>query len=92
MLFPATRITAAQTAILATRLERRARALIDGGEGFAPELREIEAALMRVKAGQYGLCTDCGAPLPLALLGAMPHTRYCVLCEQAHASRPPTSH
>jgi RNA polymerase-binding transcription factor DksA len=89
MLFPAQRITAAQTAILATRLERRARTLLEEKAGNAGELREVEAALTRVKAGDYGLCTECGAPLPLARLGALPHARRCMLCETSHAGHPP---
>lgn len=94
MLFPAMRITPAQAAILATRLERRARSLIEGNAAAldAEELREVEAALVRVKSGQYGLCTDCGAPLSLARLGAIPQRRRCTLCEDAHTGQPHASH
>jgi len=89
MLFTATRITAAQASILATRLQRRARALIDDKPGAdCDELREIEAALARLKSGDYGLCTDCGAPLPLAWLGAHPQARRCILCEESSPQRP----
>ena len=55
------------------------------------ELREIEAALARVKAGRYGICAECGAPLPLARLGALPYARNCMACETARQkTRPPT--
>jgi RNA polymerase-binding transcription factor DksA len=88
MLFTATRITAAQASILATRLQRRARALLEEEPAtHCDELREVEAALARVKSGDYGLCTDCGAPLPLAWLGAKPQARRCILCEES--STPP---
>ena len=89
MLFTATRITPAQASILATRLQRRARALLEEGHAAdGEELRETEAALARVKSGDYGLCTDCGAPLPLAQLGALPQARRCMLCETAHERAP----
>jgi len=91
MLFPATRITAAQASILATRLQRRARALLEEKPATdCDELREVEAALARVKSGDYGLCTDCGAPLPLAWLGAKPQARLCIPCETSHARPRPT--
>jgi RNA polymerase-binding transcription factor DksA len=91
MLFTATRITPAQASILATRLQRRARALLDEKPGAdCDELREIEAALARVKSGDYGLCTDCGTPLPLAWLGAQPQIERCILCETSHARPRPT--
>ena len=90
MLFTATRITPAQASILATRLKRRARVLLEeNSEADGEELREIEAALARVKSGGYGLCTDCGTPLPLAQLGALPQARRCILCETSHTQRPP---
>jgi RNA polymerase-binding transcription factor DksA len=89
MLFTATRITPTQASILTTRLQRRARALLeDKSAGDGEELRAIEAALARAKSGDYGLCTDCGAPLPLAQLGALPQLERCILCETAH-TRPP---
>lgn len=89
MLFTATRITPTQASILATRLQRRARALLEEKPvADCDELREIEAALARVKSGDYGLCTDCGAPLSLARLGTLPQIERCILCETSHARQP----
>ena len=49
MLFTATRITASQVSILATRLQRRARVLLENKPvADCDELREIESALARV--------------------------------------------
>ena len=63
-----------------------------GVERDAVELSEIEAALARVNAGAYGLCTECGEPLPLARLGALPQAQRCIDCESARAAaRKPAS-
>ena len=43
-------------------------------------LREIDAALLRVGQGAYGLCERCGTPIPDARLFAEPATRWCVAC------------
>jgi DnaK suppressor protein len=48
-------------------------------------LAEIEAALDRISAGRYGLCEQCGGPIPAALLAGEPQARYCATC-----ARPPS--
>jgi RNA polymerase-binding transcription factor DksA len=47
------------------------------------ELRDIEDALLRMEAGRYGLCLDCGAALPWTRLDAQPQAGRCVPCESA---------
>lgn len=47
------------------------------------ELRAIERALARIRAGDYGLCATCGAELPFARLDAVPEAERCVECETA---------
>lgn len=44
------------------------------------ELAEIEAALKRLKAGEYGICEECGVEIPAVRLNALPWTRSCVEC------------
>lgn len=44
------------------------------------ELSEIEAALKRLKAGEYGICEECGVEIPEVRLNALPWTRSCVDC------------
>ena len=90
MLFTATRITPSQARILSLRLERRAHVLRDepSAQAVGDELRDVEAALVRVKTGTYGLCTECGAPLALAQLGALPQLRLCMQCEAAQQHAP----
>jgi RNA polymerase-binding protein DksA len=43
-------------------------------------LYQIERALTRMEEGTYGICRQCGKPIDLARLRAIPHTRYCMTC------------
>ncbi|HUJ30952.1 MAG TPA: TraR/DksA family transcriptional regulator [Candidatus Acidoferrum sp.] len=44
------------------------------------ELSEIDAALGRIKSGEYGLCEVCENPIPEARLQALPWARLCIRC------------
>jgi RNA polymerase-binding transcription factor DksA len=52
-------------------------------ERLATELREalqeVDAALERLRAGNYGLCQACGKPIGEARLEAMPAARFCIV-------------
>jgi DnaK suppressor protein len=41
------------------------------------ELDAIELALQKIEAGKYGRCEECGDPLPVKRLLAIPWTRLC---------------
>ena len=60
----------------------------------AGELREVEAALLRMKDGTYGECVDCANNIPFARLHANPSASRCIACqERVEASQrrgPPT--
>jgi DnaK suppressor protein len=43
-------------------------------------LAEIEAALVRIRKGEYGTCEACGVAIPDARLNALPQARQCVPC------------
>jgi RNA polymerase-binding transcription factor DksA len=43
-------------------------------------LAEIDAALARLDAGEYGTCERCGRPIAPARLEARPTARTCVGC------------
>ena len=45
------------------------------------ELLDIEAALLRIKEGVYGLCVNCGTHIPAPRIDAAPHTMRCVACQ-----------
>jgi RNA polymerase-binding protein DksA len=46
------------------------------------ELRDIDAAFARMKAGEFGICTDCGAEIPAQRLLAYPTAKRCMACQQ----------
>ncbi len=46
------------------------------------EIRLVNAALARIEAGSYGLCTDCGVEIPLARLHAAPEAARCIHCQE----------
>lgn len=46
------------------------------------ERREVDAAIERRNAGVYGVCIDCGRPIPLERLQARPTATRCVVCAE----------
>ncbi len=53
------------------------------------ELKDLEAARLRLAMGSYGTCSDCGGPIDKPRLLAYPTAKRCVECqrryEQSHA-------
>ncbi len=47
----------------------------------------VRAALARMDAGTYGVCTRCGAEIPVARLEAVPAASLCIQCKEAEESR-----
>ena len=41
------------------------------------ELEQIKQALHRIENNEYGLCQECGEPIPYGRLQAIPYTAYC---------------
>jgi DnaK suppressor protein len=56
------------------------------------ELRALEAAAARLAEGSYGVCTECGVPIPFARLKAAPHAARCVECQRRDEKAHPASH
>ena len=44
-------------------------------------LAEVQQALARIENGTYGICTNCGQPIPEKRLEAIPWASLCVTCE-----------
>ncbi|MEO8676710.1 MAG: TraR/DksA C4-type zinc finger protein [Casimicrobiaceae bacterium] len=51
------------------------------------ELEEVDAALARMRAGNYGECSDCGEPIALARLSAYPTAMRCVACQERYEKK-----
>lgn len=55
---------------------------------------DTEAAMMRLKRGDYGTCLDCGDAIPYERLKVYPVAKRCQLCQtryeqtHAHSERP----
>lgn len=46
------------------------------------ELSQVDAALARAAAGEFGDCLDCGEPIEIARLGVNPGALRCAECQQ----------
>lgn len=47
----------------------------------ATELHDIKIAIERLEAGTYGICGECGDPIPVARLKILPMAMYCTDCQ-----------
>jgi DnaK suppressor protein len=45
-------------------------------------MRDIEAALQRIKNGEYGACIDCGDDVGFPRLQAYPTAKRCIVCQE----------
>src|SRR5882672_6991983 len=44
------------------------------------ELKQLQAAIARIDAGAYGICTQCGEEISDQRLAALPYTTTCIAC------------
>ena len=51
------------------------------------ELQNVQSALRRMDAGQYGTCTSCGEPIGVHRLDVLPATPWCAGCSSLHESQ-----
>jgi DnaK suppressor protein len=51
-------------------LEQNARDLLD----------KVNEAIEKIESGTYGICSECGGPIPVARLEALPYATRCVEC------------
>ncbi len=49
-------------------------------------MRAIEQALGRIRQERFGTCEDCGQPISMARLEAVPWARYCRQCKDHQES------
>ena len=50
-------------------------------------LRQIDAALVRIQQGRYGLCMKCGKKIPSERLHAIPYAVMCIECQKGEERR-----
>lgn len=50
------------------------------GQSGMVEIRQIQAALQRIAAGEYGFCAKCGTQISEERLDVLPHTPFCRDC------------
>jgi DnaK suppressor protein len=51
------------------------------------KLRQVKAALQRIEDGDYGICNNCGEPIPPRRLQVLPWATYCVPCQEDAGAR-----
>jgi len=68
--------------------------LIDGAqaENAALELEQVLAARQRLVDHEYGLCLDCGKPIALDRLRAVPAAPCCASCQSVRERREAPDH
>ncbi|MEU8803461.1 TraR/DksA C4-type zinc finger protein [Spirillospora sp. NPDC048819] len=72
----------AQLAVLEHEEDGTSEGFLARRESLQGTLEEIDAALGRLDAGTYGMCEDCGEPVPAGRLEILPYARRCVQCQQ----------
>jgi RNA polymerase-binding protein DksA len=50
-------------------------------------LADIDAALKRIEEGTYGICTNCGEPIAVERLEALPWATLCIDCKRDRERR-----
>lgn len=50
------------------------------GHAGQDELKAIEAAMVRIDKGTYGVCVSCGQPIAAERLALLPATPFCQEC------------
>jgi len=48
------------------------------------EIRDIDAALLRIAHGSFGVCTECDEPIDLKRLQALPTAKRCQRCQAVY--------
>lgn len=80
------RITANLRRGLETDSKERAKQLDDSqvvdalGNEAREELKKVSLALRRMDAGEYGLCSSCGAAINARRIEAYPYASECIDC------------
>ena len=71
--------------------QQEARRLLRRAVAARRKLADTEEALGRLAAGSFGRCEQCGSPIPVRLLLAVPESRYCQPCTAGTARACPAA-
>ncbi|MCX8048814.1 MAG: TraR/DksA family transcriptional regulator [Methylohalobius sp.] len=55
-----------------------------GIDRHVQEIRDIDAALIRIAEGSYGICIDCEQPIDAERLTVYPTAKRCLQCQQVY--------
>jgi DnaK suppressor protein len=61
--------------------QREMQALLGRAVAARRKLADLDEALGRLAAGDFGRCEQCGSSIPAGLLAAIPEARYCPRCD-----------
>lgn len=53
------------------------------------EMRAVEAALLRIGTGRYGVCSECNGPIAVERLQVQPAAQRCLNCQALYEQRFP---
>lgn len=65
--------------------QQQVQALLSRAVAARRKLADLEEALGRLAAGDFGRCEHCGSAIPPGLLAVIPETRYCPRCDAPSA-------
>ncbi len=55
--------------------------LLNLSDAHHRQLQDIDAALARLKSGEYGICVGCGENISPRRMEVRPFSRYCIDCK-----------
>lgn len=61
--------------------------LLSLGDAERRLLRQVDAALGKMRQNTYGLCEKCGEGISEKRLEALPFAQYCIACQEEEESR-----
>lgn len=56
--------------------------LLSLGDAERRSLRQVDAALDKIRLGTYGKCEKCGEEIAIKRLEALPFAEYCIACQE----------
>lgn len=66
-------------------IEREGEEVLESlGAAGQDEIRRIQAALRRLREGEYGICAECGGDISEERLDVLPATPFCKTCAVNH--------